>query len=356
MVAAAIKGETTIVIKKMRIEHTCLVSTETTRVSAKWLTDKYESLFTSDITTNIRTLIDACMEKYGVDVPKSMAYRAKNLAIDAMLGEHKKQYHRLRDYAQTVMDTNPGTRVVVTTITPIPTSKIPHPGPRFHVMFCCINGPREGFLKGCRPFIGVDGCFIKLTTGTQLLVATRRDGNNNTYPLVFGIVGKEDTASWCWFLHQLKICLEGEVGQFGSYTIMSNRQKGLLNAVNDVFPNCNQSEHKFNIGMNDLRVECKEAWKWPCAIPKKTWARHAFDTNCKTDLAVNNLCEVFNKYALDVRKKPIRTMCDGIKDKQMVRWHRNRESGKKARWEITPDDEMIYFSLLVGYPKWKVEM
>ena len=144
--------------------------------------------------------------------------------------------------------------------------------------------------------------------------------------------------------------------------------QGLLNAVNVVFPKCNQrfclrhiyanfqnarfrggdlkkcmdnaayaySEHKFKIAMNDLRAECEQAWEWLCQIPKKTWARHAFDTNCKTDLVVNNLSEVFNKYVLDVRKKPIRTMCDGIKDKQMVRWHRNRESGKKARWDITP--------------------
>ena len=29
-------------------------------------------------------------------------------------------------------------------------------------------------------------------------------------------------------------------------------------------------------------------------------------------------------------------MLDGIKDKQMVRWHRNRERGKVALWEITP--------------------
>ena len=29
-------------------------------------------------------------------------------------------------------------------------------------------------------------------------------------------------------------------------------------------------------------------------------------------------------------------MIDGIKDKQMVRWHRNRESGREALWEITP--------------------
>ncbi|KAE8792467.1 hypothetical protein D1007_32991 [Hordeum vulgare] len=113
---------------------------------------------------------------------------------------------------------------------------------------------------------------------------------------------------------------------------------GLLNAVNVVFPNCNQifclrhiyanfqtagfrgedlkkymfnasyayNEHKFNIAMMDLRAE------------------------------MNNLSEVFNKYILDVRRKPIRTMCDGIKDKQRVRWHRNRESGRTTRWRITP--------------------
>ncbi|KAE8815920.1 hypothetical protein D1007_06454 [Hordeum vulgare] len=29
-------------------------------------------------------------------------------------------------------------------------------------------------------------------------------------------------------------------------------------------------------------------------------------------------------------------MCDGIEDKQMVRWHRNRECGRTARWRTTP--------------------
>ena len=154
MVAAVIKGEKTFVIKKMRLEHTCPSTTETTRVSAKWLAQKYEHLFRSDITTGIQTIIDACNEKYGVDVPKCMAYRAKNIAIDAVLGDHRKQYPRLKDYAQTVMDTNHGSRVIVTTVTPVPNAKLPHPGPRFHAMFFCLNGAREGFLNGCRPFIG----------------------------------------------------------------------------------------------------------------------------------------------------------------------------------------------------------
>ena len=111
--------------------------------------------------------------------------------------------------------------------------------------------------------------------------------------------------------------------------------QGLLFAVDRVFPNSNQrfclrhiyanfqnagfrgedlkkcmdkasyayNEHKFHITMNDLRAECEEAWEWLSVIPKITWAGHAFETNCKTDLVVNNLSEVFNKYILDVRKK-----------------------------------------------------
>ncbi|KAE8812796.1 hypothetical protein D1007_10124 [Hordeum vulgare] len=149
-----IKGEKTFAIKKMRLEHTCPTNTEKSRISAKWLAKTYESLFRSDPSTSINTLMDNCRENYGVDVGRHMAYRAKNLVVEAVLGEHKKQYPRLRDYAHTIMDTNPGSRVVVTTITSKPTTKIPHPTPRFHAMFFCINGAGEGFLNGSRPFIG----------------------------------------------------------------------------------------------------------------------------------------------------------------------------------------------------------
>ena len=47
--------------------------------------------------------------------------------------------------------------------------------------------------------------------------------------------------------------------------------------------------------MAELKAECEDAWKWLKKIPKETWCRSAMDYNCKTDLVVNNLCEVFNK-------------------------------------------------------------
>jgi hypothetical protein len=73
---------------------------------------------------------------------------------------------------------------------------------------CCLNDVCSLL------FVGLDGCFIKLPTGQQILAATGRDGNNNIFPIAFGLVNKEDTASWSWFLTQLKYAIRGESGAF----------------------------------------------------------------------------------------------------------------------------------------------
>jgi transposase-like protein len=138
-----------------------------------------------------------------------------------------------------------------------------------------------------------------LGNGAQVLAATARDGNNNLFPLAFGIVGTEDKASWSWFLNQLKYALGGTAGQFGNYTIMSDRQKGLLAAVHLVFPdsrhryclrhiyaNFKSAGHKaedlkklvdraayafdkydFDVAMEELKNKDQQAWEWMCKIP-----------------------------------------------------------------------------------------
>lgn len=95
-------------------------------------------------------MIDDTMVKHGVDVNKIMAYRARANAWKEVIGDHKGQYRRIRDYLQTVMDTNPGSRAIVCTI-PQPA---PARNPRFHGLFIMLNAQKEGFLNGCRPFIG----------------------------------------------------------------------------------------------------------------------------------------------------------------------------------------------------------
>lgn len=84
------------------------------------------------------------------------------------------------------------------------------------------------------------------------------------------------------------------------------------------------------------KEENEDAWKWLCKIDPKHWARHAMDTNCKTDLVVNNLSEVFNNFIIGVKDKPIVTMIDGIRTNLMARFEAKRMGIQKAKWEIIP--------------------
>ena len=82
-----------------------------------------------------------------------MAYRTRRKAVDVVQGDHKQQYLRLRDYLQPVLDTNPGSRCIVT---PFKDPENTPPTPRFKYMFYCLAASKEGFLNSCRPFIGLD--------------------------------------------------------------------------------------------------------------------------------------------------------------------------------------------------------
>jgi hypothetical protein len=98
MSAAKIKNENTFCIKKMHLEHSCPTEPADSRVNTRWLSNAYVDKFRSDPNTCITTLVDKAKTDFGVDVPKRMAYRARTRARNIVMGDHKKQYHRLRDY------------------------------------------------------------------------------------------------------------------------------------------------------------------------------------------------------------------------------------------------------------------
>jgi hypothetical protein len=58
-------------------------------VSARWLPRNYEAAFRLDPNASIQTLIDTARQQHGVEIPRMVAYRVKNLALDAVLGDHR---------------------------------------------------------------------------------------------------------------------------------------------------------------------------------------------------------------------------------------------------------------------------
>ncbi|KAL5843668.1 hypothetical protein ACOSQ4_009626 [Xanthoceras sorbifolium] len=89
---------------------------------------------------------------------------------------------------------NPGSAAYIRTQQPEPT---------FQRFFLCFEAKKKGFLEGCRPFIGVDGCYLKEPYQGVLLSAIALDANSGLYPLAFCICEGETLQSWTWFLKKL---------------------------------------------------------------------------------------------------------------------------------------------------------
>ncbi|XP_073365547.1 uncharacterized protein [Aegilops tauschii subsp. strangulata] len=328
MTASKVAHGDTFTIKKCHMDHSCGACGESKKVNEEWVAEVVEDIVRSNVKADVETVLKHTKKKFGMHVPRSLAYRARLMVVDVVQGDHRKQYLRLRDYLQCVLDTNPGSGCIVTTFED-PLN--PAPTPSFTDMFYCLQASKDGFLAGCRPFI---------------------DGNNNVFPIAFEVVDKEDGPSWAWFVNQLRVCI-GTSNQFGNYTIMSNRQKSAGFRAEELKKWVDKAsysftEHGHKEGMAGLKAACEPAYMWLNGIPKECWARYAMDHVCKTDLVVKNLSEVFNKMILDVRSKRIKTMFEGLRTKLMVKYQGIREKTESCRWEITPH----YMEKLEESKKW----
>ncbi|GJY70649.1 mutator type transposase, partial [Tanacetum coccineum] len=222
------------------------------------------------------------------------AFKAKRIAYDIITGSYKEQYSLLREYAQELINQNPG----------------PWPG--------------------------------------QILTAVGVDANNGIYPVAYAIVEAESKASWCWFLNLLGEDL-GIEANF-NYTFISDRQKGLIQAIASVFPSAEHrycvrhihenmksqfkggvykemlwnaakatSEGEFKKKMGELKSFNSDAYDWLMKIPLEQWSRAHFSGRAKCDLLINNICEVFNRQLVDGRDQPIITCLEYIREYLMKR-------------------------------------
>ena len=62
-------------------------------------------------------------------------------------------------------------------------------------MYIRYNAQKLGFLGGCKPFVGLDGCHLKGRFGVQLLSTTAKDGNDNIFPMKLVVVEQENKES-----------------------------------------------------------------------------------------------------------------------------------------------------------------
>ena len=90
----------------------------------------------------------------------------------------------------------------------------------------------------CRPLLDLDDIHLKHKYLDILLAATAVDVNGSLFPFVYAIIDAENDDNWLWFLHHIREIIECYVSLFlqsGELVFLSNRQKRLLDNVDQVF-------------------------------------------------------------------------------------------------------------------------
>ncbi|XP_017431917.1 uncharacterized protein LOC108339290 [Vigna angularis] len=320
--------------------HTCSREHKVKLLNSKWLSKRLEKTVRENPKVKVGEIRDKISRKWNVGVSRSMAFRAKSIASDHVDGCFKEQYKRNYDYANELSVRNPGSTVKVEVEENVD-------GHIFKMFYVCLKACKDSFVS-CRPIIGLDGAFLKGKYGGELLTAIARDANDQMLPLAYAIVEVENKETWKWFLELVDEDIGGEAVHV-SLTFISDQQKGLMQAFEEVLP---RVDHWFCVRhlyanfrkkfpskqlkrmmwkaattthpqaweteMRKLKEVNLEAFQYLIKIPPR------FTTTAKCDTLVNNMSEAFNSVLLHTRSKPIITMLEDIRLYLMNRWATNR--------------------------------
>ena len=88
----------------------------------------------------------------------------------------------------------------------------------------CLDACRRGFLEGCRPVIGIDGCHLKGPFGGILLAVLSVKANLGWFPVAYALVEQEKGQTWEWCLTLLREAVGRDINA-KPWCIISDRQK-----------------------------------------------------------------------------------------------------------------------------------
>jgi MULE transposase domain len=199
---------------------------------------------------------------------------------------------------------------------------------RFSKMFVALKPCIDGFLLGCRPYLGVDSTHLIGKYRGQLAAACGIDGHNWLFPIAYGVFDLETNENWKWFMTQLRKAIGDPVGLI----ISSDASKGLENVVAAVFPNAEHREclrhlmenfkkrfhgdvynknmkpaayaytiEQCQIHLDAVKKESAEAIKYLKKYHKQLWSRSMFSKTSKCDYVTNNISECFNAWIKDLK-------------------------------------------------------
>jgi hypothetical protein len=130
------------------------------------------------------------------------------------------------------------------------------PDGKFQRLFI-MPGVAEGTFTNCLPLVLLDGTFFLNAYCQVILLAIGWDGENQPYLITWAIVESENTGSWTWFIEllvagcpSLNLLVRTYRGNEFKPTVMSDHDKGLLNAEKAAIPSASPAYCAWHLAEN----------------------------------------------------------------------------------------------------------
>ncbi|KAK2655286.1 hypothetical protein Ddye_008338 [Dipteronia dyeriana] len=233
---------------------------------------------------------------------------------------------------------------------------------RFMYMFFCFKACKDGFLSSIRPVIAIDGMFLIGPHKGVLFVAVCMDGNEQIFPLGFGVGESETNEGWEWFLSRLYKA----VGEVEDLVIVSDRKNSIITSVEKVFPNsfhgacvihlqrnmlahCGKNkalkryferatrvyrESQFLQLMEQLANINFKAAQYVTAVRFDRWSR-AYSPRKRYNILSTNIAESMNNALKGCKELPITGVIDYIRGVLQGWFYEHRTSALKLTTQLT---------------------
>ncbi|XP_026456527.1 uncharacterized protein LOC113357365 [Papaver somniferum] len=225
----ASKKEGAFVLRKVNLEHKCEGDPQNRNRSADphfvkdFVLDQMKNKPKKVVPDPYKIKEDFLAEKR-VNIPYQCAWKARNLVLESLYGNYKESYNEVPAFCKMFTKCNDGSVAKFTFDTVNNT---------FESMTLSFEPAMRGWRKACRGVIGLDACHLTGEYGGLLMAATALDGQNGLVMLGIMVCRAETKENWIIFLKHLKDAI---LAHPVKVAFISDRQKGLLEAVGIVFP------------------------------------------------------------------------------------------------------------------------
>ncbi|XP_044960337.1 uncharacterized protein LOC123411455 isoform X1 [Hordeum vulgare subsp. vulgare] len=356
--ASTLQDGRTVMIKTLPFEHNCPTTKLSicTMASQGWIADKIGDWVKKNPGVGAKDAKGKLEDEFNIKLKYNKAWDGMKVALYQIHGSYEDCFPLLFNWKAEIENKCPGSIIEI---------ELLKNGDKYHFnrMFVAFKPCIDGFLAGCRPYVGVDSTALNGKFKGQLASATSVDGHNWLYYVAFAVFDSETGENWKWFMKQL----HRAIGSPPGLVISSDACKGLETAIDLVFPNCENREcvrhlyanfmkkfhgkvytenlypaarsfshRKFMYHMKKIREANPTAIEYLEIHHNRLWYRCGFGEASKVDYLTNNISESFNKQIKDFKGINVLNLFDKIREIITEKFYIRGQVSKQLKGRILP--------------------